>query len=468
MKSRLVLRLGALAATTFLATAECPNACSGHGTCGSYDMCSCYNGYFGNDCSDRICPFGLAHVDSPKGDLDMDNDVQYKTVITGSQMYPDGTSELFPMMKEADGTVLTNTAHAYTECSNKGICDRETGTCVCFTAYEGSSCQRASCPNDCSGHGVCKTVRELTTDDYDNIYELWDADKGMGCDCDPGYAGYDCSSRLCPYGIDPLFVDDENTARVPVWTLYFEESAAITSTEGTWQLKFYDVFGEDWVTDPMSVNVTCDGLQDALEALPNDVVSDATVYCEHIITGTYMTYELTFSGNPGVLQVPEIISTDEAGRDTLKDSAAGDYSGITTTAVYDTGVTGEFLDYFGQKCGVVISVADDAASPPVYGKVQDVTISSGTVRTLKECLGDSDGKMGSNVGVENWDYGSELVWVSGADTAFPDQYPHLVKLVNNAAATEYDGGVYAIMYWDSIAEAFSLSSAVDTSVSYQV
>lgn len=53
----------------------------------------------GNDCADRVCPFGLAHVDSPKGDLDMDNDVDYATVITGSQMYKDGTSELFPVME---------------------------------------------------------------------------------------------------------------------------------------------------------------------------------------------------------------------------------------------------------------------------------------------------------------------------------------------------------------------------------
>lgn len=61
-------------------------------------MCTCYTGYMANDCSERICPFGLAHVDSPKGDLDMDNDVAYETVISGSQMYKDGTSELFPIM----------------------------------------------------------------------------------------------------------------------------------------------------------------------------------------------------------------------------------------------------------------------------------------------------------------------------------------------------------------------------------
>ncbi|CAM9700093.1 unnamed protein product, partial [Ectocarpus fasciculatus] len=99
------------------------------------------------------------------------------------------------------------------ECSNKGLCDRTTATCACFIGYEGTSCQRASCPNDCSGHGVCKTNRELAANDHDNIYELWDADMSLGCDCDAGYGSYDCSERMCPYGIDPLFIDDENTAR---------------------------------------------------------------------------------------------------------------------------------------------------------------------------------------------------------------------------------------------------------------
>lgn len=78
--------------------------------------------------------------------------------------------------KQANGSLKVETAHYYMECSNKGLCDRAAATCVCFTGYEGHSCQRASCPNDCSGHGVCKTNRELADDNYNNIYELWDAD----------------------------------------------------------------------------------------------------------------------------------------------------------------------------------------------------------------------------------------------------------------------------------------------------
>ena len=43
------------------------------------------------------------------------------------------------------------------ECSDAGICDRDTGACTCFDGYDGSACQRSACPNDCSGHGQCRS-----------------------------------------------------------------------------------------------------------------------------------------------------------------------------------------------------------------------------------------------------------------------------------------------------------------------
>ena len=36
---------------------------------------------------------------------------------------------------------------------------------------------------------------------YDSV---WDHDKMMGCSCDPGWFGFDCSNRDCPRGDDPL------------------------------------------------------------------------------------------------------------------------------------------------------------------------------------------------------------------------------------------------------------------------
>ena len=50
-----MLRLLLLATLMGAASAMCPDSCSGHGTCGCYDMCTCYAGYQGNDCASREC-----------------------------------------------------------------------------------------------------------------------------------------------------------------------------------------------------------------------------------------------------------------------------------------------------------------------------------------------------------------------------------------------------------------------------
>jgi hypothetical protein len=43
------------------AVAGCPNACRGGGVCGVNDICSCYVGLTGADCSQRVCPYGDSH-----------------------------------------------------------------------------------------------------------------------------------------------------------------------------------------------------------------------------------------------------------------------------------------------------------------------------------------------------------------------------------------------------------------------
>ena len=138
-------------------------------------------------------------------------------VIDNSPSYPYGTTEQFPQMEDSDLNVLTNSAHYYMECSNKGTCDRKTGECSCYDGYDGVACNRASCPgypNSCSGHGVCKSIKQLAYNDYWNVYKLWDKDVTMGCECDKGYFGADCSLRSCKVGVDPLYLDDAATQKV--------------------------------------------------------------------------------------------------------------------------------------------------------------------------------------------------------------------------------------------------------------
>jgi hypothetical protein len=56
---------------------------------------------------------------------------------------------------------MDGTAHNLEECSGKGICNRATGTCKCSTGFTGNACQRSKCPNDCSGHGQCMSMKRL-------------------------------------------------------------------------------------------------------------------------------------------------------------------------------------------------------------------------------------------------------------------------------------------------------------------
>jgi len=260
------------------------------------DVCTCYVGYQGNDCSERTCYFGVAHVDTPKGDLNSDGTVSgpLTTVITGSELYPWGTTEQYP---NADA----NEGHFYMECSNRGLCKREDGLCECFDGYEGAACNRKSCPNDCSGHGTCESIKELAaTKGFDTreqhtsaqqpvehettnlmieesySYNLWDADISQGCLCDPGYFGPDCSLRKCRYGTDPLFFDKKENTIVQTAIVHLgSKGANAGAIKGTFSIVFYDAFGEKYVTkgiDATRATTSSDKVRFALEQLPGGIV----------------------------------------------------------------------------------------------------------------------------------------------------------------------------------------------------
>merc|ERR1712000_216105 len=152
------------------------------------------------------------------------------------------------------------------ECSNKGSCNRQSGECTCFEGYDGAACERASCPGfpaSCSGHGTCKTISQLANQDTGNVYKLWDRHSTMGCDCDSGYYGSDCSLRDCKHGVDPLYLDDAATAKVGIYD-FAVLSTNITGTGFS--------HGEDWLTTAIAARATCADVVSALEGIPNNVI----------------------------------------------------------------------------------------------------------------------------------------------------------------------------------------------------
>merc|ERR1711939_447858 len=103
--------------------------------------------------------------------------------------------------------------------------------------------------------------------------------RALGCQADhglqvrPAFPGADCSSRDCKYGTDPLYDDNSVEVRVNKVNLDITSSAASALT-GTYAIKFYDVFGEDYVTEPIAAQqsdatASCTSITSALKSLPN-------------------------------------------------------------------------------------------------------------------------------------------------------------------------------------------------------
>jgi len=277
----MLVALVVLAVSTVKA-ASCDNACSGHGTCGQNGVCQCFDNWGvgmshdSGDCSERICPFEFAWVDTPD---------------------------------------KLGNHHKYAECANRGICDRETGECECFPGYEGKGCARTTCPNDCSGHGRCKEIQDMpfqitphqyATGDFlsqkahtfSDSYHKWDAEKTRGCVCDPEYGDVDCSKRMCMHGNDIMDQRNDLTTARSYHTQFIQmvvntensddangEADTVNLASGnTFALTFTSKLNETFTTIPIVFDFSSSGFMDmvkdvefALESLPNNVIDDVHV-----------------------------------------------------------------------------------------------------------------------------------------------------------------------------------------------
>jgi len=369
MKSTLIA--AALAAVPFLANAECPNACSGHGNCGAFDQCTCQNGHKGNDCSQRVCPYGTAWVTTPMGDINYDGDRYDAATYDGVSDFKSREhvlldSALGGVWETWPGDAKTKEGHFDMECSNAGLCDVTSGLCTCFDGFEGSACQRATCPggNNCNGHGTCMNINQALSDAGSAYtYDLWDANMIRACVCDSGYAGNDCLSRVCPYGDDPL-----TTAHQIDETQIVEIRSEVASPSvgdnlfGTFTLSFTNKIGLTFETAPITVSsydptstAVAVATKAALEALPNGVVSSVDVtagFCDTIVAKSLAVSAgalATGSSNGGTApvsgyyRVPTMSNCGNAvylvdgnefskNGETCASIAAGDYAGVTALA----------------------------------------------------------------------------------------------------------------------------------------
>jgi len=301
------------------------------------DMCECYKEFQGNDCADRTCLFGRAHADTPKGDIDMDQDLKSPLwILDNSQQHPAGTYEYF------NPDALSDEAHFYMECSNKGICDRSTGLCACFDGYEGNGCQRTVCPGKCSGHGTCESIRELGEKAAGTLfgangpagavkYELWDERSTYGCRCDPWFFGPDCNRRSCKVGVDPLFLS-AGSATYETFVVHAAVAAAGSLTDAWVRLRLFDYYGESYITRkipvlsdvaPTDAETNAAEVARAIKEVPNLTFRD--VKCEPAnvalsdfegfkskrdVTTLGMSVVCQFVDNPGKMRIPDIASSN--------------------------------------------------------------------------------------------------------------------------------------------------------------
>jgi len=117
----------------------------------------------------------------------------------------------------------------------------------------------------------------------------------MGCKCDAGYMGTECSLMLSRYGVDPLFIPSnylysadgvvEYDWDAPHFEKAFVEIVGGYGMKGQFDLTIYDVYGEKYVLDGLnyaayeSNNYTkCDEI---MGHFPNDKLKDTTMGTFH-------------------------------------------------------------------------------------------------------------------------------------------------------------------------------------------
>ena len=242
---------------------------------------------------------------------------------------------------------------------------------------------------------------------------------------------------------------------------------------GTFALKFYDAFGEDYVTKPIlledytdshynNVDIdevnSCPHIVNALESLPSSIIAADSVVCQEEAWGVGyaaecgVAYSLTFTGNPGYLKDLELDYYLDGQRATIFNHF-GEAGVNVSTEVY-TNNNARDTDYFYTRCeGVTVypKFLDDTHLGVNKWAYLDLDSTKGFA-SLARCLGDSDGHSINNVEVYDWDYGSIIVdydtpvsqSTKNLDAERMSGNPHIVKLVPRRPSDRYQRAYLAV------------------------
>ena len=145
---------------------ECLNNCSSHGVC-DYGFCTCFDGYYGTDCSNISCPGDYCWYDNV-------THVQHcQHCCHSGHHHVDGEDWTDGINKHKVQCTID------TPGESNGVCDGY-GHCQCAPPFLGEDCSMKDCVDNCNYNGYCSVEYPISR-----------------CVCNPGYYGPECQYRIC-------------------------------------------------------------------------------------------------------------------------------------------------------------------------------------------------------------------------------------------------------------------------------
>jgi hypothetical protein len=191
--------------------------CSGHGICNDAKTCSCELGWAGHDCSVLSCLFdchdngvcrngtcfchpGFLGSQCELGPYQGDcysNCSGHGQCIVQDPLFDPHTIECQCDIDWDGADCSIPSCHQL--CSGNGACHQD-GSCECYSGWTGVDCAVPHCPNDCSSQVALVFLLRLACIFHMpiSLYLQGSCIGGVGCLCDVDFSGPDCSISGCP------------------------------------------------------------------------------------------------------------------------------------------------------------------------------------------------------------------------------------------------------------------------------